>query len=80
MLVIDQSSHLKIKTNFLQYYAMQHNYGNVFFYVTRLTEILETKIFTCSFQCLYITDTCALYCGINESIMLLWLAYLSLAS
>jgi len=39
----------------------------LFFIVTGLTEILETKIFTCSFQCPYIK----LHFGINESLMTL---------
>jgi len=47
-----------------------------------LWEIFEAKLFTCSFQLLYIAyklyNVCT--CSINESIMMLWLAYLLIIS
>ena len=48
------------------------------FFVTRLTDILETKIFTCSFHCPYLLY----FILINESLITLWLAniYRSLLS
>ena len=59
--------------SFFYYY-----YYFFFFFVTWLTEILETKIFTCSFQCPCIKYT--FYFGINESLMTIWLAYIALDS
>ena len=75
----------KVKTEFLQYYEMLYYTWQVFcvfffcyffsFFATWLTEILETKIFICSFQCPYIKYTLYFIC-INESLMTLWLVYI----
>ena len=54
------------------------NVFEITFFVTRLTQILETKIFICSSKCPYIKHI--LYIGIDKSLMTLWLAYISLDS
>ena len=51
------------------------SYMTMSFFFTRLTEFLETSLFSFSFQNLY-----ALYFGIKQSLVMLWLVYLSFSS
>jgi hypothetical protein len=62
-----QNYKMRLKQIRLKYILIIH--GNVVFcFVPRLREILETKIFACSFQCLCIRY---IVFGTNESIILL---------
>jgi hypothetical protein len=51
------------------------SYMTMSFFFTRLTEFLETSLFSFSFQNLY-----ALYFGIKQSLVMLWLVFSSQAA